>query len=128
MVYHGRVLNSRIVLDDGVTLPEGAEVSVDVQPRKRSVQYEPVSSPVVPIQNCDRLFKFRCPKTWSALEATDEIGVRFCPSCKRQVYLCESPEEVEHHQGDCIAVRIEPPKRITLDELDEDECHYLGET
>ncbi|MCE9555466.1 MAG: hypothetical protein K8T91_19130 [Planctomycetes bacterium] len=79
-----------------------------------------------PIQNCGRLLKFRCPKSWGGLQATDDFNVRFCTSCQKQVYLCESPEDIERHKGDCIALNIKPSKRIELQELE--EGYYLGES
>lgn len=60
----------------------------------------------IPILNCTKLFKFRCPKNWSSMEGKQGDRVRYCQSCKKNVYLCETPEEV-HIQaqiGACIAI------------------------
>ena len=54
--------------------------------------------------DCKRLFKFRCPKVWQALEPTDEETVRFCPSCRRKVFLCTSRDDANKHSGECIAL------------------------
>jgi hypothetical protein len=49
---------------------------------------------------------FRCPKTWSSLEGTDDPGVRFCATCKKNVYYCDTLELLEEHRaaGHCIVV------------------------
>src|SRR5262249_61496857 len=43
----------------------------------------------LPVENCRRWFKFLCPRTWSQLERTPQLEVRYCPSCRRYVYYCE---------------------------------------
>ncbi|WP_224248106.1 GspE/PulE/PilB domain-containing protein [Hyalangium gracile] len=59
-----------------------------------------------PIQNCEVRFQFRCPKQWEALRETSEPGVRSCSQCQKQVYLCQSTQEVAEHAraGHCVAV------------------------
>jgi hypothetical protein len=62
----------------------------------------------VPIENCRAWFKFLCPKTWSQFDRTELVDVRFCPHCRRNVYLCDSLESVEEHRasGDCICIEL----------------------
>ncbi len=58
----------------------------------------------LPIENCRRLFRFRCPQTWDRLDPTEDVNVRFCPTCCKNVYFCETEEEIRQHAGQCIAV------------------------
>ena len=74
---------------------------------------------MTPIANCKVEFTFQCPKLWSKLKKTKDNDIRFCDVCGRNVYLCNSWEEIRHHaqEGNCIAI---PP--------DENEReHLLGE-
>jgi hypothetical protein len=55
------------------------------------------------------LLDYQCPQSWAALAATDDPGVRFCASCKRDVQLCNTPAEfiAAAEQGHCVAVSAE---------------------
>src|ERR1051326_2571743 len=53
---------------------------------------------------CRRLFRFLCPKVWQDLEATNDPMIRFCSSCRRNVYFCRSREDMNKHQGECMAL------------------------
>jgi uncharacterized protein (TIGR02996 family) len=58
------------------------------------------------IENCEDLFKFRCPQRWEKLRATEVAAVRFCDTCRKSVYYCSSLEEAREHAraGHCVAV------------------------
>lgn len=58
------------------------------------------------IENCSVRFEFRCPRRWEKLQATDEEGVRFCETCRMQVYHCRTVQEAQQHawQGHCVAI------------------------
>jgi hypothetical protein len=60
----------------------------------------------LPIENCRRGFKFLCPKTWSQLERTEQLDMRFCPACRKNVYYCDSLEAIEEHRraGHCMCI------------------------
>ena len=75
----------------------------------------------LPVENCRRWFKFLCPQTWSQLERTSQLDVRYCPSCRRNVYYCDSPEAAEAHRqaGNCLCVEAGAE--------DEDLTEYIGE-
>lgn len=47
-----------------------------------------------------------CSMTWRALYPTEDLKVRFCDKCRRNVHLCESPEQfVELSRRDeCVAL------------------------
>lgn len=60
----------------------------------------------LPIENCRRLFNFRCPKRWEALTPTVEDGVRFCPSCHKNVYLCETPADLKRRANQCVVLEV----------------------
>jgi hypothetical protein len=68
------------------------------------------------ISECD--FEFACPSTWSVLQATDLDYARFCPSCERLVYRCDSFEELQYHvdAGHCVAAtgNVSLPKILGL--------------
>ncbi|MFZ9379024.1 MAG: hypothetical protein ACO25E_09520, partial [Burkholderiaceae bacterium] len=44
------------------------------------------------LRNCK--FKFKCYKSWDDLERTDNPAISFCGDCKKNVYYCETPEEL----------------------------------
>jgi len=85
----------------------------------------------IPLLNCTKLFKFRCPKTWSSLEGKQGDTVRFCKSCKKNVYLCQTPEEIYSRAqiGSCIAIvakeRIDGPVADYMGEPSEEDCGAL---
>jgi hypothetical protein len=58
----------------------------------------------VPIENCRIWFKFLCPQGWSQLERTEEMDVRYCKVCKKNVYYCHTEDDVLEHraEGHCI--------------------------
>lgn len=59
------------------------------------------------IENCEYRFDFKCPLTWSSLELTENKDVRFCKSCVRNVYQCQTKEDFFYHSkaGHCISVQ-----------------------
>ena len=87
----------------------------------------------IPLLNCTKLFKFRCPKTWSSLEGKPGDRVRFCQSCKKNVYLCQTPEEVRTQAqiGACIAIVAKEREgdqfMIAAGEPDPDELDVLDD-
>lgn len=60
------------------------------------------------IENCDKLFAFRCPKKWETLTATDDPAVRHCPSCDKAVHYCDNMYAARAHAraGRCVAVAL----------------------
>ena len=75
----------------------------------------------LPIENCRRWFKFLCPKTWGQLERTNQFDVRYCLSCRKNVYYCDSLEAVAEHRqaGHCICIEAGVEE--------DDPSQYLGE-
>jgi uncharacterized protein (TIGR02996 family) len=51
-------------------------------------------------------FAYQCPKEWAALDGTDDPTVRFCQSCKQNVYFCDTVGMARSHasEGHCVAV------------------------
>jgi hypothetical protein len=74
----------------------------------------------LPIENCRTWFKFLCPKTWGQLERTRQLDVRYCSTCRKNVFYCDSLELVEEHRkvGHCICVEAG---------VDGDSSAFLGE-
>ena len=64
---------------------------------------------MTPIANCKGEFAFQCPKSWSKLKKTENADIRFCKVCSRNVYFCNSWEDIHHNasRGNCIAI---PPE------------------
>jgi uncharacterized protein (TIGR02996 family) len=60
----------------------------------------------VAIENCGVTFRFRCPKRWEKLQTTDDPAVRFCETCRRQVFFCSSIHSAVNNawSGRCVAV------------------------
>ena len=58
------------------------------------------------IRNCE--FRFKCPKQWASLEATQNEKERFCSQCQRLVYHCKTPEELQLaiNKNRCVAVQL----------------------
>jgi uncharacterized protein (TIGR02996 family) len=58
------------------------------------------------IELCQIEFEFVCPRKWENLQVTHEEQVRFCDSCRQNVYYCHSIEEAQRHawQRHCVAV------------------------
>src|SRR5262249_26789520 len=59
-----------------------------------------------PIENCGVCFQFRCPKRWEQLKTTADAMVRFCESCRQNVFFCSSLAVAQTHAflGECIAI------------------------
>lgn len=57
------------------------------------------------IQNCEPIFKFKCPEQWSRMRVIDDPYVRFCEICQRNVYLCSTIEESQEiaRNSECVA-------------------------
>jgi hypothetical protein len=62
------------------------------------------------LRNCK--FKFKCYKSWDDLERTDNPAISFCGDCKKNVYYCETPEELNFAiaKNLCVAIRHDHPK------------------
>ena len=58
------------------------------------------------IENCDERFAFKCSKQWVKLKGTDDLTVRYCDSCQKEVYYCHTVRDAYEHarNGDCVAV------------------------
>jgi hypothetical protein len=58
------------------------------------------------IDNCSEEFVYQCPKTWHSLERTEDLKVRFCPSCQSQVHWCNFASEAKAlaKEGKCVAI------------------------
>jgi hypothetical protein len=57
------------------------------------------------VQNCDRVFRIRCPKQWADLDLTDDPKTRWCAVCERKVTFCLTDADVERLSlaGECVA-------------------------
>ena len=58
------------------------------------------------VANCSYEFNFKCPKKWSSLSTTEDENVKFCDTCNKDVYKCNSKEELDSNisNGRCIAI------------------------
>lgn len=66
--------------------------------------------------NCPMAYK--CPKDWFELVPTFRAEVKYCDTCKQEVFLCLEQKELNERiaGGVCIAYFIEPdrPTRFKL--------------
>jgi len=65
------------------------------------------------IENCMFRFEYQCPKRWEALKPTDQATVRFCDTCRKNVYYCRSVVEAGAHvvEDECVAIDSHVPYR-----------------
>ncbi|HBE68784.1 MAG TPA: hypothetical protein DDW52_11615 [Planctomycetaceae bacterium] len=49
------------------------------------------------IANCDHRFTINCPGRWVDLPATENVRVRFCNVCRKDVHFCNTTDEVESY-------------------------------
>jgi len=58
------------------------------------------------IENCYVSFPVRCPRRWEVLQPTRDESVRFCASCRKEVFFCATIAVAQTYSaaGECIAV------------------------
>jgi uncharacterized protein (TIGR02996 family) len=58
------------------------------------------------VENCFIQFEVPCPKRWERLRPTADDGVRFCETCRKNVYHCATIESARGHAraDHCVAV------------------------
>merc|ERR1712216_1090220 len=63
----------------------------------------------LPIEQCDVKFRYKCPKKWDELKASETPGTRCCEECKESVFLVTTHAEMDSHyrQRHCIAIQYE---------------------
>ncbi len=66
--------------------------------------------------NCPMAYE--CPKDWFELKLTKDDEVKYCDTCKQEVYLCLDQNKLKERiaEGVCVAYFIEPdrPTRFSL--------------
>ena len=86
------------------------------------------------IENCERAFRFQCPRKWEKLKTTEDPLIRFCEGCVNNVYYCKDIEEAREHAevGHCVAIDLgvlrrrhdleirREPQRLLMGVVDED--------
>ena len=74
------------------------------------------------IENCDWQFRIQCPQAWSGLATTEDSNVRACGVCLKNVYRCDSPNDVARHAAlaHCVAL-------FGASRGDSEEADWLGE-
>jgi hypothetical protein len=48
---------------------------------------------ILVIRNC--IWGYKCQAFWSDLSKTDDESIRFCGECEKEVFYCNSPEELQ---------------------------------
>jgi uncharacterized protein (TIGR02996 family) len=58
------------------------------------------------VELCDFEFQYQCPKQWDRLRLTPDRAVRFCETCRQQVFYCATVRQARGHarQGHCVAL------------------------
>jgi uncharacterized protein (TIGR02996 family) len=64
----------------------------------------------LPIENCGLSFQFRCPKRWELLQTTADETVRFCGSCRREVFFCATLATAQTHRPGRVRGPRPPPR------------------
>lgn len=70
------------------------------------------------ILNCP--MEYICSKSWNELQMTDDLNIKFCNACNKEVHLCEDALDLEValEQNLCIAfqnqLEIKLERRMTL--------------
>lgn len=83
------------------------------------------------IRNCE--FRFQCPKTWDALQPTEDLNIRFCKQCQRTVHYCHTPTQLHKAivNNQCVAVEIHyaraDPVDIMIGEIDPPTYRPMGQ-
>lgn len=56
------------------------------------------------IRNCQ--FAFQCKASWESLEIKKNAKVRFCKDCGKNVYLCETDDDLVNNveRNRCVAI------------------------
>ncbi len=82
------------------------------------------------VENCEELFRFRCPKLWEQLAATNDEAIRYCSVCEKNVFYCDSLVEAERlaSQGRCIALQtsVRVPEVVGMMEVWDPESDVEG--
>ena len=83
------------------------------------------------IENCDAVFRFKCPNLWESLKVTGDPTVRHCAACEKKVHYCHTLPEAQSHarRGNCVAVQLGVlrfPDDLKPRERDEFEYITLG--
>lgn len=82
-----------------------------------------------PIEGCDVELRFRCPKSWSSLTPVDDIGIRACGACQRNVYFCTTLAEVRERgrAKQCVAFSSALVRQNALEAYAEADLIMMGE-
>ena len=61
----------------------------------------------ISIRNCT--FVFKCDRQWSLLKKTSLPNVRFCEDCEREVFYCETDQQLAESVAlnRCVAIQVE---------------------
>jgi uncharacterized protein (TIGR02996 family) len=67
----------------------------------------------LPLENCDLLWDFVCPKRWEHLTPTDDAKARHCPACRKTVHYCGSIQDAQQKAwlGECVVVDLQVKRR-----------------
>lgn len=67
----------------------------------------------IKIRNCN-FFTYECNLKWDTLQLTGREGIRFCAACEKEVFFCDTREQVREAimLGRCLAIEDEyrPPR------------------
>lgn len=70
------------------------------------------ASGVLDIEDCPAAWDLECPKEWSKLTPTATPNVRFCGTCKENVFFCSTEEELQANTDarHCVAFELRSAK------------------
>lgn len=44
------------------------------------------------IRNC--VLSYKCDSTWGKLDETDDVDIKFCDNCKKEVFFCHDDDDL----------------------------------
>ena len=65
------------------------------EPQIVASPWELTGSPLPTPDECAVTFEFVCAQRWAELRETDDLDIRMCDSCGKEVHLCKTREQVE---------------------------------
>ena len=108
----------RFVLDMEVTADRGEATAIEF-----AINFYYGRKDAV-VNNCPVDFQFLCPKHWRDLAPSSDVNIRYCSTCKQNVFLCSDEAEMKLRatSGQCVALAeaFQEPEFMGLMAIDDD--------
>ena len=90
----------RFVLDMDVTADRGGATAIEF-----AINFYYGRKDAV-VHNCPVEFQFLCPKHWRDLAPSSDVNIRYCSTCKQNVFLCSDENEMKLRAATCQCVAL----------------------